>query len=132
MPSPSPPFLPPCSLHNSVAEGSSPVKRRTGLGGACSLLAFATVVAVAVLIIADYARMSDVATASLPVYAPVTTSYAAVSPVVVDARLPVSGVSAVNPLTSGLRVAVLAHGPRCAALAWNASNLLAAGGGTMM
>jgi len=113
-----------CRLHTPTADGNSPVKRRTVLGGACTLLAAGAIAAIVALLVSTYLQQASVV--SQPVFVPATLSYAS---------LPTAQAHALNdlptalwyarPHKSGLGIAVLAHGPRCGRLAaWNASNLL--------
>ena len=109
-------------MHHPIAEGLSPVKQRTPLGGACTALAIAAITALSAFLITNYLHLTSIA--SQPVYVPVTMSYADV-PSAPAALVAVSGIDLSHPLVSGLRVSVAAHGPRCNRItAWNASNFL--------
>lgn len=137
--------LPRYSLIQVLRDGEHPVKTKTSLGGACTLgtrclrgfldlrvspclvsrvaVALGCITALSILLVANFLGSSS---SSVPVYVPVTTSYAALESANAAGDA-VSGIDVMRlPFASGLRVAIFAHGPRCGALSsWNSSQLLA-------
>jgi DNA-binding beta-propeller fold protein YncE len=103
-------------LQHTVPELASPVHRNTARGGAVSVLAFGTVLALASALTTQYVLNN--AQAQQPLIAPVTDSYSLLQPrSVAIADDTVSGLP--GGAFSGVRVAVASMGPNCGVVAFN-------------
>jgi hypothetical protein len=113
-------------LRHRVPQGESPVQRSTARGGAASIVAWATVAAIASALISQYA--TDNAQAQLPFVAPVTDSYATLTTGKATYNALGASVSSSNGLdntdglVSGLRLIVSAMGPNCDSIVWDDSS----------
>lgn len=100
-------------LKHRLPQGAHPTMRNTTLGGAITVIAFGTIVAIAAALVAQYRVNNQLE--QPPVFAPVVESYAQLPPKTVEAQP-----------GSGLQVELRTMGPRCGNVrAWAASNLLA-------
>lgn len=100
-------------LEHSVPEGSHHVKRSTTLGGAMSLIAIASVVALAVALLAQYVVANALVQQSvLPAPLPILHQYAPLSPAQTSAS-PFSLAGNAAAASAGLQLQLATMGPTC-------------------